>query len=508
MPTARRLVPLLALAVALAAGAAHAARADGQRARLEARAHRSVPGPAAPAAPSPLPPGLELFSMSATDNAVAVRAVPDVNGDQRDEVLVGIDQSGTPDVFLLDGASSGSAIALWSFQPDGGVSGGSPYGDQCLVVGGDADGNGAADLLVGTAWGGRTAYLLDSLAGAERWRYDTYLNPPDSGWVYSLAELADSTGDSLPEVAFGAGSFSDSLYVVSGASSGDATLLWRYQAADAVQSVANAGDLGGDANDDVVAAVGDTGHAIVALDGHPPGATGVVLWNYPTGGPSAWGVGVLPDVTGDGHAEVLAVLWTTDGSAIRCLNGATGAPVWQSTTVTDYGMLVDPIADVTGDGHADVVVSSWDNSVQVLDGATGAEVWKRTVGTLNGGDVWSARHVGDLNGDGFEDVVAGSFDGHVYALSGVNGYPFWAFDTGRRLYSVTGLGDLDGDGVPDVAAGTQNLTSSNVPVVHVLSGTGGGALPLFADDFENGFPAGWSATVAAGAPTAPLRQLR
>jgi hypothetical protein len=494
MPTLRRLVPLPALALAVVAAAA--AHAD-QRALLDARAHRTVSGPALPAAPNPLPPGLELFSMSATDNAVAVRDVPDVNGDQRDEVLVGIDQSGTPDVFLLDGASSGTADVLWSFQPDGGVSGGSPYGDECLVVASDADHNGAADLLVGTAWGGRTAYLLDSLAGAERWRYDTYLNPPDSGWIYSLAELGDSTGDGLPEVAFGAGSFSDSLYVVSGASSGPATLLWRYQAADAVHSVRNAGDLGGDANDDVVLAVTDNGHAIVALDGHPPGSTGVVLWTYPTGSPSAWGVGVMPDVTGDGRPDVLAVLWAIDGSSIRCLNGATGALVWQSTTVSDYGMLVDPIADVNGDGHQDVIVSSWDNSVQVLDGVTGAEVWKRTVGTLNGGDVWSARHVGDLNGDGFEDVVAGSFDGFVYALSGVNGWPFWAFDTGRRLYSVAGLGDLDGDGVPDVAAGTQNLSGSNVPVVHVLSGAGGGVLPLFADDFENGFPAGWSLTVAA-----------
>ena len=38
-----------------------------------------------------------------------------------------------------------------------------------------------------------------------------------------------------------------------------------------------------------------------------------------------------------------------------------------------------------------MIVGSWENAVQVLDGATGTRVWKRTVGTLNGGDVWTVR---------------------------------------------------------------------------------------------------------------------
>ena len=200
----------------------------------------------------------------------------------------------------------------------------------------------------------------------------------------------------------------------------------------------------------------------------------------------------------DGRREALAVIWTTDGSAIRCLNGATGTLVWASTEVAEYGMAAETLSDVNGDGIDEVIVSSWENAVQVLDGATGQRVWRRTVGTTNGGDVWSARQVGDLNGDGFADVVAGSFDGHVYALSGVNGWPFWAHPIGRRLYSVHGLGDLDGDGVPEVVAGSQNLSGSPLPVVHVLSGDAGlDALALFADDFENAAPVGWSALVAS-----------
>lgn len=487
----------IATVLMLAAGAA---RLEGSEmaAVLAARAAAAAAGSSRPAALQAVPPGLELFTHAAADHAVAVRAVPDVDGDLRDEVLAGIDQSGVPNVFLLDGASSGTANVLWSVQTNGGVSGGSPYGDQCLVTGSDPDANGAANLLVGTAWGGRTAFQLDALAGAERWRYDTYLNPPESGWVYSLAELSDSTGDGFPEVAFGAGSFADSVYVVDGGSAGPASLLWRWQASDGVVSVRNLGDADGDGDDDVVVAVGDNGHAVVALDGTPPTAAGATLWTYSTGDRSAYAVGTIEDVTSDGRREALAVVWTTDGSAVRCLNGATGVVVWSSTDVAEYGMAVDTMADVTGDGFDEVIVSSWENAVQVLDGATGARVWKRTVGTTNGGDVWSARRVGDLNGDGFDDVVAGSFDGYVYALSGVNGWPFWAHPVGRRLYSVHGLGDLDGDQVPDVVAGSQNLTGNPLPVVHVLSGDAGlASLALFADDFENAQPVGWSSIVAA-----------
>lgn len=445
-----------------------------------------------------IPPGAVLFTASAENHVDIVRPISDVTGDGLDEILYGLRESNVPNVFLLDGASSGTATEVWSFMTTGGASNGYLYGDQCLVPSSDTDGNGEANFLMGTAGGGRVAYAIDALAHAELWRYDTYLNPPDDGWVYSLAELSDTTGDLVPEVAFGAGSFSDSLYVVDGASSGAASLLWRYQAVDAVVSVRNPGDVDGDGDDDVVAAVGDTGHQVVALDGSPPTAAGSVLWTHPTGSASVWSINLLPDADGDGISEVLAATWITGGSAVRCVDGATGATLWTSTTVPEYAMAVEPLVDVTGDGKWDVIVGSWENAVQVLDGVTGARVWKRTVGTLNGGDVWTVRQAGDLNQDGFFDVVAGSFDGYVYAYSGLNGYPFWAYSTGRRLYNVHGLGDLNGDGVPEVAASTQNLTGGPLPGVFVLDGDAGLALPLFADDFENGAPVGWSAQLGEG----------
>lgn len=254
-------------------------------------------------------------------------------------------------------------------------------------------------------------------------------------------------------------------------------------------SVRSLGDVNGDGDYDVVAAVGDNGDQIVCLDGGTASPTGSVLWTYPA--PGAFAVGVMSDITGDGVQEALAVLWATDGRAVRCLNGATGDLVWASTEVDDPGMMVDLLEDVTGDGVPEVVASSWENAVTVLDGSNGNLVWKTPVGTLNDGDVWTARAIDDLSGDGRQDVVAGSFDYHIYALDGDDGEVLWSFDTGNRVSSVHPVGDLTGDGRPEVVAGTQDTTSS--VVVYVFDG--GVVLPFFGDGFESGDAGAWSATV-------------
>ena len=414
--------------------------------------------------------GNQLFFHVGPNNAPCVRSYADVSGDGLDEVVVGIDESGVDNIFSLDGASSGAATPLWQLETADGVSGGSPWGDQSLEPISDSDGNGYPNVLLGTAWGGRTAYNLDGLTGAIQWRFDTYLEV-DSGWVYSLAELSDVTGDGIPEVAFGCGSDNDSVYLVNGATTpGQASVLWKYHAPDAVFSVRNIGDVNGDLADDVLAAAGDLADRIVCLSGNSANPAGTVLWQYAPG-QNIFACGVCPDITGDGIDEALAVLWISGGSAIRCLNGATGGLVWSSTTVVENGMMVDVLADVTGDGVDEVIAASWENAVQVLDGMTGAQVWKTTVGTLNGGDVWTAQAMDDVNGDGNADVIAGSFDTNVYALDGDSGAVLWSFNTGNRVFSVYPVGDLNGDGRPEVAAATQDTTNS--VVLHVIEGDSG-----------------------------------
>lgn len=206
-----------------AAGAALAQRIDDGAAVLLARRAEAPPEPrTAPEPPQRGTGGSLLFSMTGADNASCVRSVADVNDYGRDEIAVGIDESGTDNIFLLDGASSGTATVLWAIETMDGVSGGLALGRPVA----------AADLRPRrqrlrqpagrhTAWGGRTAYGLDTLDGAIHWRFDTY-ETFDSGWVYSLAELDDVNGDGVADVAFGVGSDNDSVYLVDGASVGGA----------------------------------------------------------------------------------------------------------------------------------------------------------------------------------------------------------------------------------------------------------------------------------------------
>lgn len=432
-------------------------------------------------------PSRQRFFLTGPDNAPSVRAFPDVTGDGFAEIAVGIDESGTDNVFLLDGRSSGAATTVWAIETTDGVSGGSPYSELALEPASDADGNGIPNLLLGTAWGGRTAYGLDGLDGTIHWRLDTY-NEPDSGWVYAVVEVGDVTGDGVPEAAFAVGSDNNGVYLVDGASigGGAATVIWRFPAADGVLAVCNAGDLDGDGAADVLAAVGDSGEELVALASDSPSPSGTVLWRYPAG-VTVFACATLPDQSGDGRAEAVAVVWASDGSSVRVLDGATGTMVWSSTEVVGPGMMVDRLADITGDGVPELIASSWENAVTVLDGKTGARVWK----TPLGGDVWTARSIADLDGDGIDDVIAGSFDHGVYALAGDDGAILWSFDTGNRVFSVAPVPDLSGDGRSEVAVGTQDTTNNDV--FRLLDGAV--RVPLFADGFELGDLSAWSLTV-------------
>jgi len=472
---------IMAACIAVLAVAALAGAQDSAPSMLEQLRERAE-APPEPAVARPDLDGLtvpdRLFYMTAADHVRCVRAIADVTGDGRDEVIVGVDESQADNIFCLDGASSGVATVVWAQHPISGASNGSPYWETITPIS-DPDGNGSQNILVGTVWGGRSAHNIDGLAGDILWTFDTYTTP-NSGWVYSLDELNDITGDGVPEAVFGAGSYYDSVTMLDGASSGAATPIWSYYAGDAVYTARNIGDVNGDGDHDVLAAVGEDIDRLVCLDGGTTNPAGHVLWTYNPGA-SVYAAGVLPDITGDGINEALAVLWTTGGSSIRCVNGATGSFIWASTQVSDYGNMVDILEDVTGDGHDEVIVGSWENAVIVLNGLTGAQVWKTTVGTLNGGDVWFVHSIDDLNADGLQDVVAGSFDTYAYAMDGTDGTQLWAYPTGNRVYSIYPVGDLNADGTPEVVVGNQNPSSGSqlLEVVHVLDASDVPAVPDF-----------------------------
>lgn len=425
-----------------------------------------------------------LWTMQAADNAACVRGTGDIDGDGVDDAVSGHDISGTADnLFAISGASSGAAATLWSIETQGGASGGSFWGDDSVSVASDITGDGVREILGAVAWGGRTANCFDGSSGALVWQLDTY-NEAQNGWVYSIHEMPDITTDGVPEVIFGCGSTNDSVYCIDGASRGTSpTVLWSYKAPDAVFAVTWVPDVSGDGLADVIAGTGDNDGRLYCLRSD----LGTPLWTYDPGG-TVYSVDTIQDVDGDGARDVVAAVWNNAGAA-TCVSSATGQPLWTHAGVGGYGMKVAPLADATGDGIDEVLVGSWNNAVLCLDGATGATLWSAPTGTKNGGDVWTVSSIPDVDGDGVADAIAGSFDTLVYGLSGADGSILWTQATANRIYSVSWTGDANGDGKPEALAGTQDTANQTlvwgiegdsglIPPYLVLTGSGGLGTPI------------------------------
>ncbi|MCP4632554.1 MAG: PQQ-binding-like beta-propeller repeat protein [candidate division Zixibacteria bacterium] len=397
------------------------------------------------------------------DHCVCVTGFSDVDGDGNADV-VGIwgnsAYQGDHNLFCLSGAGdNGSPEILWSVGPQGGISSGGGYGDQCLARFSDIDSNGIDEIILGTAWGGRCAFLINGTDGETRWVFDTYENPP-TGWCYSVHAPGDLNFDDVPDVLAGFGSEANSAYALSGQ---DGSVIWGYEAGDAVFAVASMTTINWDNTPEAILGTGDPYEdRVICINGGSNG-TGELLWDFHTG-ETVMDVEGFVDVNNDGLQDVLAGSWSNH---VYCLSAIDGTEIWSSSAL-DRIMGVKVGGDQNDDGIPEVLVASWDNTIFSLDGLTGEINWSTPVGSQNGGDVWTLDNVPDVNDDGIDEVTAGSFDCRVYLCNGHDGEILWSYDTGNRLKSVRAAGDLNGDGRCDVVAGTQYL--SNGGKMYAISG--------------------------------------
>ncbi len=396
------------------------------------------------------------------ENVECVASVEDMDEDGWPEAVVMSYDAGAPsgdDLFLIKGNSTGYGQVIWSTKPYGGASGGGGYGDQCLSTMADISGDARSDILLGTAWGGRTAFSIAGDTGEILFQYDTYENPP-SGWCYAVNPIEDLDGDGLDEVLAAFGNDTRAAFCLDGASVGEAEVIWKWNANnDGVLSICSVGDVNGDGYADALAGCGGNfiDNRVVVIDGSSTGDPASTLWTYETGS-TVQDVSAIMDVNGSGVDDALAGGW--DGY-VYCIEGGssgTGSVIWQ-IYVGDVVMKLEPISDVDSDGIEDVLVGSWDNEILCLSGATGGFLWMTPTESLNGGDVWTICPIGDVDGDGKEDAIAGSFDTKIYCVNGVSGEILWTYTTGNRVFTVRSIGDVNGDGVPEVIGGTQMLTT-------------------------------------------------
>lgn len=234
-----------------------------------------------------------------------------------------------------------------------------------------------------------------------------------------------------------------------------------------------------------------------------------VLWNWTRSGDACLSMGTVPDVTGDGRAELVAGFHSGSAVCFRSDLSTPTVPLWTATlqgavltfvplpavpTVaparvvasTDYGWVACIIADgteagtvdwsfkascamnvlaaypdVDGDETNEILASGADQRVHLLNGATGAEIWTRALGTESGGGgyVQALAIAGDLNADARADVfVLGWESKKLWALNGTNGVNLWTPVSGSNYTeAMVAAGDLTGDGLVDALVGGNDL---------------------------------------------------
>jgi len=396
---------------------------------------------------------------------------------------------------------------------------------------GDVNGDGSADILVGSPSDDTNGDLTGSARvfsgadGTELLAVFGEIGPFDIADQLgtSVAGLGDVSGDGVPDFIAGAPSRVLNNLRAGGAdvfSGADGEKLYSVQGDAAVnfesfgQAVSGIGDVNGDGVPDFVVGAQST-------DGNPgfarvfSGVDGTTLFTVDAGdqgnrfGSAVSGAG---DVDGDGVPDFI-VGDKSDAGRARVFSGVDGALLLTlgSMSVSETDDAVDGIGDVNGDGLSDVVVGLQGGifdptSVAVYSGADGSALFTFEGELIDGTSDGLGRTVagaGDLDGDSVPDVLVGipridrvNNAGAVRAYSGADG---------SELFTVAGNpddsigfalgaeGDLNGDAIPDFIASGRSadtvlafVSASGDDCPADLTGPGGDGVPdgtLTSDDF-------------------------
>lgn len=359
-----------------------------------------------------------------------LKPLNDITGDGVMEVVIA---TANYWILCLNGASSGLADTLWSFNTyisnysAGSIGANYEYGVQDAIgIASDLNGDGFNDVVIATGGGNEHVYAIDGTNGQMLWQFGT--DDPNS---YGLGDFEavdvrrDFTNDGIPDV----------LAIADGNESG-------------------------------------TGYKSAYLFN---GSNGNIIWQYPYPGPNpAFGKSIISieDVTGDGRPDAIIAVGNNTSTDLRtyCLNGTNGAVVWQRDALTHEPkeLLELPITGQT----PDVIVGEYFNTIRRLDGETGNPIWTVTMGGLAA--VVQINRIPDINHDGIDDILVASFAAGATCLSGANGAYLWTFPM-EYQFGISAIPDLNGDGVFDVLVGTGN-SSPTYGNFYCLSGVGDSVL--------------------------------
>jgi hypothetical protein len=394
----------------------------------------------------------------------AVRAISDITGDGKPEVVVSSENYFT---MALNGNASVDNDSLWAFNTyianysAGSIGSTGDYSHQKALAVADLNRDSFKDVIIGTGGGNEHVYAINGRTGHLLWQFGT--DHPDS---FSLGDFTgvdasmDFTGDGVPDV-LGAAAATEvggvggrrSIYLFNGT---NGQIRWIAPLLGFTHAVTAIPDVNGDGVPDVIGTVGEPSYKFQAFSGangselwqllvpsaqgggkevlpwlvagQPPDAilsafwgpiyrvnavNGTIRWQYSTGNRGVMQLARLRDVTGDGVDEVCAVLLL--GGAV-CLNGANGTVIWSLPTGNTMGVAAIP--DLNRDGYDDVALAVQNQGVMIVKGQDGAQLALYPTGTQQSREV---AIVPDLDGNTSFEIIMGGQQGNVALLSGGSG---------------------------------------------------------------------------------------
>lgn len=431
------------------------------------------------------------------DSDTSLDSTPDSADDSADDTSAGTD---TASPLYVDLSTAADAKLI-------GESANDAWGPRIAVAGGgDVNGDGRADLLVGMVGTGGpgedcsgSTYLVHGPVSGELdlSDADAELEGSDTEYsAYSVDLAGDVNGDGYADILIGAPYYSDptedgkagQAYVVLGPVTGEVALT----DADAY--------LHGE------------------LDG-----------TYPDYSATGCGVAIAGDTNGDGDADMLIGADDYDAGVVYLVLGPVSgifdlsdADLRVSTVTGSLGYAVSPAGDTNGDGLDDILMSqpvNKDASVLLFTGpASGDTTTADADASFAASDDYLAGGLGapagDLNADGYDDVLMGiptaddtgayagaawlylgPFSGDV-ALTDAQAKLLGAMAYGSAGLALDGAGDVDGDGYADFAVSAPEAFLAGPGTTWLFYGLVSGTLSLDEADVqivgEGDDQAGWA----------------